>query len=65
MIESINTHHNHWEQIHAYAFVLTPPSIEGEELTPTFKLRRENIMRKYKELIESMYPKDPSKKVKE
>ncbi len=65
LIDSINAHHNHWEQIHAYRFVLTPPSIEGGEITPTFKLRRENLVHKYKELIESMYPEDPSKRVNE
>lgn len=65
LINSMNTHHNHWEQIRAYRFVLTPPTIEGGEITPTFKLRRENIVHKYKELIESMYPEDPSKRVNE
>jgi len=55
LIEMINAHHNHWEQIHAYAFVLTPPTIEGGELTPTLKLRRENIIHKYADLIRGMY----------
>ncbi len=57
LIEIINAHHNHWEQIHAYAFVLTPPTIEGGELTPTFKLRRSNIVDKYQDLIKEMYKK--------
>ncbi|MBS0630199.1 MAG: long-chain fatty acid--CoA ligase [Verrucomicrobia bacterium] len=65
LIETINAHHNHWEQIHAYAFILTPPTIEGGEITPTFKLRRQNIIHKYEDVIKGMYPEDPSKKVKE
>lgn len=65
LIEKINAHHNHWEKIHAYRFILSPPSIETGELTPTLKLRRENIVQKYKSLIDSMYPEDLSKKVKE
>ena len=57
LIEVINAHHNHWEQIHAYAFILTPPTIEGGELTPTSKLRREKIIHKYEDLIKGMYKK--------
>lgn len=63
LIETINSHHNHWEQIHAYRFVLTPPTIESGELTPTLKIRRSNVEKKYKHLIDSMYPEDKSTKI--
>lgn len=55
LIESINSQHDYWERIHAYRFVLSSPSIETGELTPTLKLRRQLVMEKYKNLIDSMY----------
>jgi len=64
-IKKINAHRNHWEQIHAYRFVLTPPTIEGGELTPTLKLRRSNILEKYHDIITEMYPEDLAKQVEE
>lgn len=58
LIELTNKHLNHWEQIHAYRFVLTPPTIESGELTPSMKLRREVVSKKYADLIDSMYPEE-------
>ncbi len=55
IINRVNTKLNHWEQIQAFAIISHPISIEGGELTPTMKLRRHVIERKYKEVIESMY----------
>lgn len=55
LLSNINQHLNSWEQIHAYSFVPHPPSIESGELTPSLKLRREIIMKKYKQLIDVMY----------
>lgn len=58
LIESINKHLNHWEQIHAYRFVITPPTIETGELTPSMKIRRDVVSKKYADLIDSMYPEE-------
>lgn len=55
LFEHINQHLNHWEQIRAYRFVPHPPSIETGEMTPSMKLRREIIMKKYQHLIDAMY----------
>ena len=55
LIDSVNQHLNHWEQVRTYRFVDQVPSIEGEELTPTMKLRRHIIEAKYGDIIESMY----------
>lgn len=55
LLEDINAHLSHWEGIRDYRFVTTPPAIETGELTPTMKLRREFVMNKYRDVIESMY----------
>ncbi|MCE5316172.1 MAG: long-chain fatty acid--CoA ligase [Parachlamydia sp.] len=55
LFRELNKHLNHWEQIHAYRFVDHPASIEGGELTPTLKIRREAVGKKYYQLIDSMY----------
>lgn len=56
LIEEVNSHINHWEQIRAYRFVPVQPTVETGELTPSMKIRREVVTEKYKELIQSMYP---------
>lgn len=58
LIENINTHVNHWEQIHAYRFIQQQPTIETGELTPSMKIRRDVITKKYKHLIDSMYAEE-------
>lgn len=54
-IKEINKHLNHWEEIHAYRFVLEPLSIQNGELTPSMKIRREVVAKKYSHLIDEMY----------
>lgn len=55
LINETNKHLSHWEEIHAYRVILNPPTIEGGELTPTMKIRRNVVEQKYQNLIESMY----------
>lgn len=55
LFRELNNHLNHWEQIHAYRFVDHPATIESGELTPTLKIRREAVGKKYFQLIDSMY----------
>ncbi|MCB1114717.1 MAG: long-chain fatty acid--CoA ligase [Chlamydiia bacterium] len=55
VIDSINQHLNHWEQIRDFRFIPNPPTIETGELTPSMKIRREVVTEKYKALIDSMY----------
>lgn len=55
LISRINSHLNHWEEIHAYAFVTKPLSIEEGDMTPSMKLIREAIAKKNQQLIETMY----------
>ncbi len=58
LFHSLNQHLNHWEQVHAYRFILEIPSIEGGEITPSLKLRREEIMKKYRDLVENLYSEE-------
>jgi long-chain acyl-CoA synthetase len=55
LIRETNKHLNHWEKIHAYRFVLEPLSIQSGELTPSMKIRREVVAKKYSRLIDQMY----------
>lgn len=55
LLNALNGHLNHWEQVRAFRFVLNPPTIESGELTPSMKVRREVVATKYKDLIDSMY----------
>lgn len=55
LIKEVNKHLNHWEEIHAYRFVLDPLTIQNGELTPSMKIRREVVAKKYSHLIDEMY----------
>lgn len=55
LIQSINAGLEPWQRLRGYRFILTPPTIEGGELTPTLKLRRKVILKKYQGIIEEMY----------
>ncbi|MDP1835715.1 MAG: long-chain fatty acid--CoA ligase [Chlamydiales bacterium] len=54
-IRLINHRLNHWEEIHDYRFVLDPLTIEGGDLTPTLKVRRNVLTEKYADIINAMY----------
>lgn len=55
LIKEVNKHLNHWEEIHAYRFILEPLTIQNGELTPSMKIRREVVAKKYSRLIDEMY----------
>jgi long-chain acyl-CoA synthetase len=54
-IREVNKHLNHWEEIHAFRFIIEPLTIQSGELTPSMKIRREIVARKYGHLIDEMY----------
>lgn len=55
-LEKINARLNKGERVKSYRFVTNAATVEGGELSPSFKLRREFTHNKYKRLIEEMYP---------
>ncbi len=54
-IEDVNTHLHQCEKIRRFAIVDKPISVETGELTPTLKIRRWIIEKKYKSVIDKMY----------
>lgn len=54
-IQTCNASLNHWEQIKKFAIIPDKISIETGELTPTMKIKRHFIEKKYKLFIEQMY----------
>lgn len=59
LLDDLNQHVNHWEEVRDFRFITQPPTIETGELTPTMKLRRDFVSLKYKDVIESMYQVEP------
>lgn len=58
LLDEINLHLDHWEQVRKYRFIAQPLSIESGELTPTMKIRREVVHKKFHDLIEAMYTEE-------
>jgi long-chain acyl-CoA synthetase len=57
-LNEINSHLNHWEQIHDYRFIMKPLTIEDGDLTPSLKIRREIVTKKYNHVINSIYQEE-------
>jgi long-chain acyl-CoA synthetase len=54
-VEQINTQFAQWEKIKKIRIIQKEFSIEGGELTPTMKLKRKPILKKYANLIHEIY----------
>jgi long-chain acyl-CoA synthetase len=54
-VEKVNRQFARVEQVKAFRLIDQRLTAEDEELTPTMKLKRTFVQRKYAELIESMY----------
>lgn len=55
LIGRVNQPLDQWQKVKSYRFILSPPTIDGGELTPTLKLRRGVVLEKYQPIIEEMY----------
>lgn len=60
-VEKKNKAFGKWEQIKKFELCSEPWTIAGEELTPTLKLRRRVVLRKYAYLYEKIYGHPPQK----
>jgi len=54
-VEKYNEGFGHWETIKKFRLLPQLWSVEANELTPTMKLKRRNILRKYEAEVESIY----------
>lgn len=54
-IDAFNAHHPHHEQIRAFALLPEELSIESGAMTPTLKVKRRVVERRYHALIENLY----------
>ncbi len=54
-VHKYNEYFGHWEQVKKFELLPEEFTIEGEELTPTLKLKRKVILAKYAGLIDEIY----------
>ena len=54
-VTNFNTLYGNWEQIKKIELLPKEFTIEGNELTPTLKLKRKIIMEKYKTIVDKIY----------
>jgi long-chain acyl-CoA synthetase len=54
-VERVNHEHAPVEQIKYWRLLPTPLTVEGGELTPTYKVKRAVVAERYADLIETMY----------
>ena len=54
-VERVNREHAPVEQIKYWRLLPTPLTVEGGELTPTYKVKRSVVAERYADLVETMY----------
>ena len=54
-LDSFNSQFGKWEQVKKFELINHEWTVDTEELTPTMKLKRKNIMAKYTHLVEKIY----------
>jgi long-chain acyl-CoA synthetase len=54
-VERVNREHAPVEQIKYWRLLPTPLTVEGGDLTPTYKVKRGVVAERYADLIETMY----------
>ncbi len=54
-VEHVNRKLNHWERIQKWTLLSEPVSVESGLMTPTFKLRRKAVEKRFAAQIEAMY----------
>ncbi|NCA20400.1 MAG: long-chain fatty acid--CoA ligase, partial [Crocinitomicaceae bacterium] len=54
-VSGFNKGYGNWEQIKKFVLLPNEFSVDGDELTPTLKLRRKMILQKYQKEYKSIY----------
>ncbi|MBL4625189.1 MAG: AMP-binding protein, partial [Flavobacteriales bacterium] len=54
-LDGFNEQFGQWEQVKKFELIDHEWTVDTEELTPTMKLKRKNIMAKYADLVEKIY----------
>jgi long-chain acyl-CoA synthetase len=54
-VSTLNKEYGNWEQIKKFVLLPKEFSIDGDELTPTLKLKRKKILAKYQKEYKSIY----------
>lgn len=54
-VDFYNQKFGKWERVKTFELTPEPWTVEGEQLTPTMKLKRRNIRDRYKDLYEKLY----------
>ncbi|MBK9579717.1 MAG: long-chain fatty acid--CoA ligase [Fibrobacteres bacterium] len=54
-VAQINSHLDEWEKVRKWILARAPLSIEGNELTPTLKVRRQAVLDKYRLELDALY----------
>ena len=57
-IDDINGSLSHPEQVKRWVVLLDDLSVEGGDLTPNLKLRRERVTRRLRDVIEGLYERE-------
>jgi long-chain acyl-CoA synthetase len=57
-VEKFNRQLSPWEKVKKFELLDEPLSIENDELTPTMKVKRSVVKKKYSDLIEKMYQEE-------
>jgi long-chain acyl-CoA synthetase len=54
-VDELNSRLNRWETIKDFRILDHDMTVESDELTPSMKVKRKVIERRYRELLDSMY----------
>lgn len=60
LMRKANSHLERWEQVKKYTILDSELSLADGTLTPSLKIRRDEVRKHYGDLIEAMYDKEPS-----
>ena len=57
-IQAANRKLERWETVKRWAFLPAELDVESGEVTPSMKVRRTEVERRYRDLLDSLYDRD-------